>query len=651
MSAVPSALFPAGEPVRLETPEDLTGLVLHSAVVREELGRVYEIELVLEGNRARIGPQQVLGRAMAVLLNLDGTNARFFHGLVSEFRRFGEIGGRARYCARLRPWLWFLSKTQNCRIFQKLSVLEILKQVFRGHAFADFEEGQLAGSYEPREFVVQYRESDLAFVSRLMEDSGLHFYFRHARDRHTLVLCDAGTTHEAVPGYEVLPFQLPDPQRDQHLEYVDYWAAVHRVEASSYAAQHFDFERPNGVLVANGDRSVRTPGPLEVYDYPAIFGDVRQADGLATLALDRQECLAERFEGHSKGRGLTCGRAFTLSEHAWPEYNRAFLVVSSVTHISAHDLASTSVESGAVLRRDLVRCEFEAQDLGQPFVLPRATPRPSIAGAQTAIVSGPANQEIWTDAEGRVQLRFHWDRRRSGAEPASCWVRVSQLWAGAGFGAVHLPRVGDEVVVQFLDGDPDRPIVVGRVYNGTHEHPYDPGRTPNLSGIRSATIGGTLNNYNEIRFDDRKGAEQLRMQAERDLSLLVKQARSIEIGADDRLQIGGDRSIRVKGGLRVEVGEGASAGAAAPGNVVLVATQCIQLRCGQSRLELRPDRIELSCGDSKIDLTAMEIGLESGGKAKVTLGEIAFAAGKEGATLRLDGQATLSGETIKLNTP
>ncbi|MEY2930816.1 MAG: hypothetical protein RL033_1565 [Pseudomonadota bacterium] len=645
MSASYSELFPAGEPLRLEAPAGLDGLVPRSAVVREELGRPYELELELESTGARIEPGDLLGRPLALLLNLDGTNARYFHGLVSELERLGQSGASACYRVTLRPWLWFLSRTQSCRIFQRLSVPEIIKQVFRGHEFADFEE-QLSASHEPREFVVQYRESDLAFVSRLMEAAGLHCYFRHARESHTLVLCDANSVRpELAPP---LPFQPHDARRDEHVEYVDQFAAVHRVEADGFALQHFDYERPSEVLTAQGGLEPRTPGPLEVYDYPTVFSAPEQAEALLGVALDRRGCKAERYRGRSNARGLGCGQVFTLAEHPWPENDGAYLVVSSTFRVAAHDPVSTTPGLPARGYRELIRCEFEAVRADQPFVLPPSTPRPCIAGAQTAIVAGPSQQEIWADPEGRVQLRFHWDRRRSGAEPASCWVRVSQLWAGAGFGGAHLPRVGDEVVVQFLDGDPDRPLVVGRVYNGTHESPYDPGRKPSQSGIRSATLGGTLNNYNELCFDDHKGAELLRMQAERDHSFLIKHDRSIEIGADDSLLVGADQLTRISGALRLCVGEEADANPGTPGEAIIVTDQRIELRCGKSVLELTAERCLVRCGESTIELRPDRITLV-GGSAFLSLEGDAELLSADGAKLVVNEDVVLRGKNIKLN--
>lgn len=646
MSATPSVLFPAGEPLRIEAPAGIEGLVARSAVVREELGRPFEISLEVETTAERIEPARLLGRPLTLLLNLGEAKARYFHGLASELERLGQSGASACYRITLRPWLWFLSRTQSCRIFQGQSVPEIIEQVFRTHDFADFEQA-LSAAYPPREFVVQYQESDLAFVSRLMEDSGLHFYFRHTAARHTLVLCDANS---ARPEHsQALPFRAHDARRDEHVEYVDQLSAVHRVEADRFALQHFDHERPSDVLTAQGELTARAPGPLEVYDYPAVFTGAEQGEALLGLALDRHSCQAQRYRGRSNARGLGCGQLFTLAEHPWPELDGEYLLVASTLRAAAHDLVSTTPGQAVPGYRELIRCEFEAVRANQPFVLSRITPRPCIAGAQTAIVAGPAKQEIWTDAEGRVQLRFHWDRRRSGAEPASCWVRVSQLWAGAGFGGVHLPRVGDEVVVQFLDGDPDRPLVVGRVYNGTHEPPFDPGLAPSQSGLRSATLGGALSNYNELCFDDRKGAELLRMQAERDHRFLIKNDRSIEIGAKDTLLVGADQLTRIAGALQLCVGEGAEASPASPGAALLVAEQRIELRCGASVLELTPEGCMLRFGDNLLRMSSGRVTLQTSDGACVTLAQTVEAAGHDGGWLCLDADATLKGKSIKLN--
>lgn len=667
MSADPRELFPAGEPLALTPPEGVPGLKLEKLTLEEELGRPYRLQLDLIATEGRIDPKQVLARPMAVHLNLGPEKARHFHGLVSEFRFQGLVGKQPTYSATLRPWLWFLSKTQNCRIFQNQSAPDIIKEVFRGYReFADFEETELAGNYEKREFLVQYQESDLAFVTRLMEESGLYYYFRHALDRHTLVLCDSPDAHAAEPGYASLPFLPPDGQRQEHVEHIDYWTEVARVEPGAQSFQHFRDEQPNKLFSGTElDGTYPTPAELEVYAYPTVIADLEDGMRRVKLAVERQRCAGQRSHGSTNCRAVICGRHLAMTKHDIKDYNIEYLIVSNIVQIRAHDLAS-----GAIAPGDLVRSDFVARAASEQFRLARLTPRPVIHGVQTAVVVGPKGEEICTDGAGRVRVRFHWDRRGplasgqfdspSGPAPASCWIRVSQVWAGAGFGAVHLPRVGQEVIVEFLDGDPDRPIIVGRVYNGSHEAPFS---APTQSGIRSATVYGRLNNYNEIRFEDRKGAEEFHLQAERDQSLLVKRNRSEQIGANDQLMVEGDRSEQVKGyqdlsignldpslaklmvgGARVTAthsldlrsGAGGATDPLEAGALRLTATKKIVLVCGQTQLELNPDSIVLRAGKgASLQLDATLVG----------------ASKSEASKLTLDGTVKIAGTTVDITGP
>ncbi|HKO93150.1 MAG TPA: type VI secretion system tip protein TssI/VgrG, partial [Polyangiaceae bacterium] len=599
MSARPSSLFTAGEPLLLTPPDGVKGLHPISLVLNEELGRPYEIELELVSTQGHIAPQLLLGKPVGIHLNRGNDQVRHFHGLVSELRFLGNSGARARYRATLRPWLWFLSRTLECRVFQNLSVPDIIKEVFQGYGqFADFEEAPRVGKYPPRDFVVQYRESDLAFVSRLMEDVGLYYYFRQQADKHTLVLCDDEGAHQMAPGCGALPHRALGKEQREHEEQIDHFATLSRVDAGTYSITHFDYQRPLNLLRASVfDEATHEPVALAVYDYPSTF-DLDQALPLTRLAVERQRCHTERYEGQSNSRSLGCGQLFAMTEHDTELFNTKYLVVSQTLVVHAHDLAS-----GSESKAELVRCGFVAQLASEPFRLARSTPRPVVMGAQTAIVSGPEGSEIWTDGSGRVQVRFHWDRSRATAKATSCWIRVSQAWAGAGFGAMHLPRVGQEVVVEFLDGDPDRPIIVGRVYNGTHESPY--AQHPTQSGIRSATLGGKPMNYNELRFDDKSGAEELYLQAERDHRVLVKHQRKVEIGDADELIVGANRTVSVASGMQLAVGALQCEEPPATGCLEISAQECIELRVGHSVLRIKGDRIEL----------------ESGGKAQLLLTE------------------------------
>jgi type VI secretion system secreted protein VgrG len=537
---------------------------------------------------------------------------------VSELSFLGSRGQHTHhYRATLRPWLWFLSRASNCRIFQNMTVPEIIMEVFRSHDFEDFRLAPLTGQYSKQEFLVQYRESDLDFVSRLMEEIGLYYYFEHEAQLHTLVLCDDAAAHTAADGCAELPYHPPDRQRAEHIEYISHWEEVSRVATSACAARDFDFQRPKALLSARGSYArTHALGDFEIYDYPGAFSGLEQGNARMHLRAEEHCSGARRSTGRSNARNLSCGRQLTMRGHTLEEYDQTYLVLSTVIHIEGH-----AVESGSVEERELVSVEFVAQQSQQPFRLARITPKPVVHGAQTAIVAGPQKQQIFTDEHGRVRVKFHWDRRGVTDERASCWVRVSQLWAGAGFGAMHIPRIGQEVIVEFLEGDPDRPIIVGRVYNGDNAPPYELSQHQTQTGIRSASINGTLSNFNEIRFEDREGAEELYIQAERNKTERVKASRSSSIGSHDSLQVGGDQSITVKGNLTVDVG-------AAGGNYTLAAARAVVVTA--------PEFIELKCGDSTLRIDPKQIILSAGAGASLTLDSNVLELAKGGATLILD---------------
>ncbi len=625
----------------MQAPRGVTGLRLRSAVATETLGRPYELELQLTATEP-VAAASVLGLPMAVHLNLGDGRARHFHGLVSELSFLGVRGQHSYdYRATLRPWIWFLSRAHNCRIFQDLTVPEIIMEVFRRHDFEDFKLAPLSGQYDKQEFLVQYRESDLDFVSRLLEEVGLYYYFEHEANKHTVVLCDDAAAHTAADACAELPYHPPDRQRGEHVEYISHWEEMSRVATSACAARDFDFQRPNAPLSARGSYArAHALGDFEAYDYPGAFSGLEQGNARMQLRAEEHCSGARRSTGRSNARNLTCGRRLTLTGHAVEEYDQTYLVLSTVIHIQGH-----VVESGSADGREVVTTEFVAQASQQPFRLARTTPRPVVHGAQTAIVAGPDKQQIFTDEHGRVQVKFHWDRRGVTNEQASCWIRVSQLWAGAGFGAMHIPRIGQEVIVDFLEGDPDRPIIVGRVYNGDHAPPYELPQHQTQSGIRSASINGGLRNYSEIRFEDREGEEELYIQAERNQTVRVKANRSASIGSNDSVHVEGDRSVSVKGNLKVDVGAaGGNYTLAAAKGVVLTAPEFIELECGDSSVRIEPRQIILRAGDgASLTLDANVFGIAKGG-GTLMLNESVNAMSKAGSALALE-------DTVCANSP
>jgi type VI secretion system secreted protein VgrG len=625
-------IFAKNEPLLLDPPGGVQGLHLLSMQLVEGLEEPYRVELSLRSQNA-LAAAQVLGLPVCVNVNLGEAPARHVHGLVSELAFLGRDAADHFYRVVARPWLWFLSRASNCRIFQELTVPDILKAVFREHGISDFEES-LSQSYTAREFVVQYRESDLNFVSRLMQDVGIYYYFKHERAKHTMILCDACASHEPAAGYEALPYAPPDRQRAELVDHVDRWEVVSRVETGGLVSKDFDFEKPLADLIVARSRPAEHPqGGFEAFEYPGGYRETAEGEALLKLRLEQQACAIERNLAHSNGRGVCAGRLLTLKEHPVTALNREYLILTAALRIDNHDVESGG--SGA-----LPDCQFQALNSEVQFRPERAAPRPRIHGAQTAIVVGPKAEEIWTDEHGRVKVKFHWDRTAASDESSSCWIRVSQLWAGAGFGGIHVPRIGDEVIVEFLEGDPDRPIITGRVYNGLNKTPYELPLNQTQSGIRShSTQGGRQDARNELRFEDAIGKEELYLRAERDKNVEVKRNRTTHVMEEDLLQVDKNRRVEVTGNLDVLVGsDGGVYRLDASESITLTAPKFILLKCGESSLMIEPEKITITSGArSQVVVDGAVLARSSGG-SNLLLDENAQMTASGAATLRLDQQ-------------
>jgi type VI secretion system secreted protein VgrG len=529
-------------PITMDVPAGAESLQFRALSARDELGRLFSYELDLISDDPALKASDLLGQTMTVHLEQRDGELRHFNGYITDFALVGSSGSFALYHVTLRPWLWLLTRTANCRIFQHLSVPDIVRQIFRDQGLTDFEE-RLSGNYQKSDFTVQYRESDFNFVSRLMEREGIYYYFKHAQDKHILVLADSYSAHDAGSGCETLPYFPPDIQRDARMEFVDSWTTSHHLETGAYALSDFDFQRPNANLQAKlSAPNDHAQANFEIFDYPGAYTQVRAGEDYAKIRLEERHVDYAGAHGRTNARPFAVGNFFTLAEHPVEDQNREYLIVSAHHEMRTHD-----PRSGAELPEEEVhRCDFSVIESSRPFRPARLSKAPIVHGPQTAIVVGKAGEDIWTDDHGRVKVKFHWDRFASGDENSSCWVRVSQAWAGSGWGGIHIPRIGQEVIIDFLEGDPDRPIITGRVYNGDNRTPFALPANQTQSGIKShSTKGGGQNNFNALRFEDKKGSEQVYLQAEKDLDSLVKNDETRDVKHDQTITIGNDRKKTV----------------------------------------------------------------------------------------------------------
>jgi type VI secretion system secreted protein VgrG len=513
----------------------------------ESLGRPFDYELDLLSEDATLDLASFLGQPMTVKLEIESGDFRFFNGIVTHFKLTGGAGRYARYRAVLRPRLSLLDYTANSRIFQSLSVPDIVKKIFGEQDLSDFEL-RLQSDYKKWGYLVQYRETDFHFVSRILEHEGIYYYFRHEDGKHTVVLTDAASGHDKFPGYETVAFYPVGPAiRDE--DHFDGWSAEKQIVPGGYAATDFNFETPKASLLDTRSNPMGNASDShEVYDYPGIF--MTRSDGTQQIRvrLDERQMSWEIAEGEGNVRGLPSGSLFTLDGHPRDDQNREYLVVTA-----RWDLQNNVLESGTG-EGATFRCSVATIDSKVQFRTPATTPKPRVEGPQTAIVVGTAGEEIWTDKYGRVKVQFHWDREGKNDENSSCWVRVAQVWAGSNWGGIHIPRIGQEVIIDFLEGDPDRPIITGRVYNAVNMPPYSLPAHATQSGIKSrSSKGGAAPNANELRFEDMKGSEEVYLQAEKDMNSLVKNNETAKVGVDRTREVGHDETISVDHDRQVTV--------------------------------------------------------------------------------------------------
>ncbi|MGH8445119.1 MAG: type VI secretion system Vgr family protein, partial [Solimonas sp.] len=528
--------------VSVASPLGEDALLFRRMRADEELGRLYEYRLELLSRNAQIKLSDLVGQRMTVTLKLPDGSVRHFDGFVAQFSHDGRRGAYAVYRATLRPWLWFLTRTTDCRIWQDRSAPEIVTAIFREHGFTDFSES-LTGDYPKLPYCVQYRETDFNFVSRLMEQAGIYYYFRHQKSLHTLVLADSYSSHQPAKGYEQLPYAPPDDQRAQDFEHVHDWTLSQRVDSGALALTAFDFEKPRALLDVNLALQQRyAHDDFEIFDYPGPYTETADGERHARIWLEGLEVRQATARAASNARGIAVGNLFKLAGFPRGDQNKEHLVVAARYRLESNDY-ETRDDGG---EHKVFDCRFTAVDSKQPYRAERLTPKPVVRGPQTAIVVGKRGEEIWTDAHARVKVQFHWDRYGKADENSSCWLRVAQVWAGKQWGGLYIPRMGQEVIVDFLEGDPDQPIVTGRVYNGDAKPPYDLPAEATKSTLKSMSSKGG-GGFNEIRFEDKKDAEQLFMHAQRDFDLRVGKDRRDYVEKDAHTAIKGSRYESIDG--------------------------------------------------------------------------------------------------------
>ncbi|MBP86828.1 MAG: type VI secretion system tip protein VgrG [Planctomycetaceae bacterium] len=537
--------------LKLSTPLGEDVLLLTGFTGKEEVSRLFRFQLDMISDDAGIQAADIVGKDVTFSIEMKEGGPRFFHGFVSQLMASNEDQGRREYRAEVVPWLWFLTQTADCRIFQDKTIKDIIETIFGDLGFSDYK-FDLQLEHKEWEYCVQYRETDFNFVSRLMEQEGVSYWFDHSDGEHEMVISDHTGAYQDCDESEVdFPGDVGVDAIDDH---ITSWEHRYAFVSGKWAQTDYNFKTPGTNLMTNEPSVVSLPGisKYEVYDYPGEYSDKGVGKTETKLRIEEEEASYDVVSASSQCKSFTPGGKFKIGVHPSSSEEGKGFVITSITHSASEQIA---YESGASVGQDYSN-SFTCIPDSVIFRPARITPKPLVSGVQTAVVVGPEGEEISTDEYGRVKVHFFWEREGH----SSCWMRVSQNWAGKNWGIVFNPRIGHEVIVDFLEGDPDRPIIVGRVYNAANMPPYELPGDQTRSTIKSrSSKGGSEDNFNEIRFEDKMGDEEIYVHAEKDRNTVIENNDTILIGFDktdpgdqtigvhnDRVEtIGRDRSLDV----------------------------------------------------------------------------------------------------------
>lgn len=525
---------------------------IRRAIVRENLSQLTEIRVEMTTNLPVLDLTKLPGKSVIFEIDTQLGGTRQFCGLIVSVEEFDLAEGARQLVFELRPWTWMLTRVRDSRIFQEMSAVEIIEKVFSDHGFSDFKK-KLSGTYSTREYCVQYRESDFDFISRLMQEEGIYYFFdldeEGSLGSGTMVLADGKSAHIKLPEYDVAEY-IDDrsAQSSREDDFIWSFSAEKAVKTAKVELRDFDFLNPTLDTTVRVDTKVgddHAHKTYEHYDYPGHYRkDTDLGKTRAEVIMEAEDARHDVFTGSGNLKTLATGRTYSFStddEHGHETYGGVeFLVTGAI-----HYLQSTSAFGGKKDPNDESKLEFpeDAKEMysnvfsaikkERQYRAPLVTPWPSIPGLHTAIVTGKAGEEIWTDEHGRIKVQFHWDRDGQNDEKTTCWIRVVTPWSGKNWGMVHIPRIGQEVVVQFEEGNPDRPICTGMLYNADTMPPYELPANATQSGIKSNSSKGG-GGFNELMFEDKKDEELVRFQSEKDYEQIVKNNATVTVGLEKK---------------------------------------------------------------------------------------------------------------------
>ena len=525
-------------------------LLLQGFTGREGISQLFKFDLDLLSVKNDIQFEDIIGQNVTIRVLLsDGSSERYFNGFVSRFAQGGSGTTFTNYQMEVVPWLWFLTRNADCRIFQMLKIPEIIQTVFQNRGFTDFK-SSLTGSYDPVDYCVQYRETDFNFVSRLMEHNGIFYYFEHENGKHTMVLADSPSAIQPCPDQSSASYSQSTGDLEAE-DVVTAWHTEQELRTGKYSLTDYNFETPSTSLMANEPTMVSVGGnsQFELYDYPGDHLTQSHGTSVAKLRMQEEEASHKVVGGSSVCRAFTSGYKFDLKDHYRNDVNDSY-VLTEVQHVATVGSYAQGASDTPAHYSNHFTCVLASVH----YRPPRITPKPFVQGPQTALVVGKSEEEIWVDKYGRVKVQFYWDRQGKKDENSSCWIRVSQPWGGKNWGSVWIPRIGQEVIVHFLEGDPDRPLITGRVYNAEQMPPYTLPDHQTVSTFMSrSSKGGASANFNEIRFEDKQGNEQIFLNAERDMDQCVEVDSREFVGNNLHLNVGANQTEHIGANKHITV--------------------------------------------------------------------------------------------------
>jgi type VI secretion system secreted protein VgrG len=651
--------------LKIKAPSAGAGLALTEFSGVEEISQPFQFLLGLLADDPALDMLKMVGQPVTFSANFSDNESRHFHGKVLRMAAGGletiEDGEVRRFNAWLVPNLWFLKYNQNCRVFQDKTAPQIIEQVCKDAGWTTKDYSLNVGKHAKLEYCVQYNESDYNFVSRLMEEAGIYYYFEHSDSGHKLIVSDKASGYFNCKEDQV---ELADRFDSFRIGQLTAFEHVLRFSTGKFTHTDYNFETPDTKLLVSEKTVVKTKGvdAYEMYEYPGEYLKAADGKSIAAVRIEELEIGQESATGTSTCISFSPGGKFKIKSHPVPAEKNKSYALTMVRH-AAFEPSLSLTERGD--RREYQN-EFQSIPATQAFRPARKSPKPRTWGLQTAVVVGGKNQEILADKYGRIKVQFHWDREGKLDDKSSCWVRVAQTWAGNKRGLLFTPRVGDEVVVDFLEGDPDRPLIVGSVYNANNMPPWEPDKKSYQSGIKTfSTDKGKAKNFNELLFEDKTGKEQIYFHAERDFVRIVENDDKLKVGfevkdkGDQTIDIYNDRTVTIdkgtdtlhiktkdrvlnidKGNHLITIKTGDQKITISKGSQIIEAKQKIVLKVGGSVIEMTPGAIKMKSGtiDIKADMAA-----------KMKGGMTAMVEGGISATLKGGASAVVKGGMVQIN--